>query len=120
MIKTKWRDKWKFTAYEYPPDICKWFSVAVAKEVKAIRAGLKYRNDIKKLYQPFRKDDDAMKGFYRAAQFHVINEASLRDLDLRVRNAHPKGLQNYIGQTHDMWRPNIVIDTGIAYSEDYF
>ena len=50
MIKTKWRDKWKFTAYEYPPDICKWFSVAVAKEVKAIRAGLKYRNDIKKLY----------------------------------------------------------------------
>ena len=67
MIQTRWRDKWKFTAYEYPPDICKWFSVAVAKEVKVIRAGLKYRNDIKKIYQPFRKDEDAMKGFYRAA-----------------------------------------------------
>ena len=65
-IKTKW-GTWDYVAHEYPPDICRWFSVAVQKEVKAIRAGLNFRNGIKKKYQPLRKDDDVMKGFYRGA-----------------------------------------------------
>ena len=67
MLRTKWRDKWKYITYEYPFEICRWFSVAVEREVKVLRAGFNYTNDIKKQFQPFRKDDDAMKGFYRGA-----------------------------------------------------
>ena len=49
----------------------------------------------------------------------MLNEASCNDLDRRVRFKYPDGLENYVGQTHDMWRPNIVIDTGKSYSEDH-
>ena len=115
-IKTRWTS-FNWVSHVYPDEVNEWFAVAIElKGVKALRASFTKKNDQKKQYS---KSGDELKGFIRGAAIHVLNETSCDDLDRRVRANYPEGLENYAGQKHDMWRPNLVIDTGEAYSEDH-
>ena len=58
-----------------------------------------------------------MKTFNTGASFHIINKTSVKDLERRVKARYPEGLENmYL--TTAQFRPNIVLDTGVNYSED--
>ena len=58
-----------------------------------------------------------MKAFTIAAALHIVNKASVDDLEKRVKARHPNGLDNFYFST-ELFRPNLVIDTGVSYSED--
>ena len=113
------RKHYKFLSHVYPEEVNRWFAVAIELEgVKVLRSSYKKTNDLE-TFVYYKKEEDQVKGFYRAACLHILNEASCDDLDRKIRERYPQGLKNYAGQIHDMYRPNIVIDTGKAYSEDH-
>jgi hypothetical protein len=50
-----------------------------------------------------------------------VNEASTRDLEKRVLDRYPDAAdRDKIKITSIAFRPNIIIDTGVAYEEDLF
>ena len=117
-IKTSWK-KYKFFSHVYPEEVNRWFAAAIELEgVKVLRASHKKTNDLV-TFTYYKKKEDQMKGFLRAACLHILNEVSCGNLDRKIRARYPQGLKNYAGQIHDMYRPNIVVDTGEAFSEDH-
>ena len=51
------------------------------------------------------------------ASLHIVNESSVADLDRRVRQNNPKGIDNYF-LSHEQFRPNVVLDLEKPYQED--
>ena len=62
--------------------------------------------------------DDSFGNFNRAASLHVVNKTSMEYLEKKVRANH-ETLENFDGLGHWHFRPNMVIDTGEVFSEDY-
>jgi uncharacterized protein YcbX len=66
-------------------------------------------------------DEDQTRTFVSKCVFHLINEASTRDLTTRVLAKYPDPAdREKIKVTSLAFRPNIIIDTGVAYEEDLF
>ena len=49
---------------------------------------------------------------------HIIDLAAFRDLEERVAERHPGEQHLYKIKAADQFKPNLIIDTGIAYSDD--
>ena len=65
------------------------------------------------------QEDDQTKGFVSKAGIHIVNEASVRDLRERVlaKYTDPKDIQKIKIEAMP-FRPNVIIDSGVAFSED--
>lgn len=64
--------------------------------------------------------DDQNKSFNSSAPFHVVNEASLRDIKERVLARHPDKTADDFKVDAAQFRPNVTFDTEKAFSEDEF
>ena len=73
---------------------------------------LALRNNLQHFKQP-----DLTKGFNSGGSFHIINKASLDELESRIKAKYPDGLENDYLST-EQFRPNIVVDLDKAYAED--
>ena len=60
---------------------------------------------------------DARKTFTSDAALHIINKASVEDLERRVEERYPDGLENMYCAV-ETFRANIVLDTEAPWSED--
>jgi len=58
----------------------------------------------------FSRSSDLRKTFTSDAALHVINKASVDELERRVRQNHPGGLKDFYVST-EQFRPNIVLNT---------
>ena len=104
---------------KYSDGICNWFSVAIEKEVVAIRAPsmLRMKNDGG--CTVYTKRDDLRKGYQKGAAFHIINKTSVNELRQRIIDRHPKGIDNlYV--TTEQFRANMVIEWPESFAEDRF
>ena len=65
-----------YAGYKYPEEICRWFSIAIQKDVIAVRSSMtrKTNNNPKRLI--FDKNDQK-KTFTTDASFHVIGKRSV-------------------------------------------
>ena len=64
-------------------------------------------------------DEDQTRTFVSKCVFHLINEASTKDLEQRVLAKYPDPADRAkIKVTSLAFRPNIIIDTGVPYEED--
>jgi len=66
------------------------------------------------------REGDKRKMFYADAAFSLINKSSVDDLRARVQKKHPEQAAEYANISHEIFRPNLLVDTGAAYSEDLF
>ena len=62
---------------------------------------------------------DKFGNFNRSASLHIINQASLDYVEKKIRANH-ENLENFDGLTYENFRPNILIETDKAFSEDLF
>ena len=99
-------------------ELALWFSTAIDLEVVPIRAAWSFRRQLRPRFE-FKRDEDVRKGFITEAPFHIINQASVDDVEERMKKKHPNGLPNWMINT-EQFRPNVVIDYPKAYGEDDF
>lgn len=66
-----------------------------------------------------KRDGDLRKTYTSDCAFHMVNQSSVVDLRRRVKESHPEGLENFYVD-FEQFRPNFVVNTGTAYSEDNF
>ncbi len=97
-----------------------WFSAAIDVECFALHSPLDRIKPVKAVKAIMAKSGDQSKTFCSQAPIHVINRASLRDLQERV-------LQRYADKSTDdfsidevQYRPNIVFDSDKPWSEDEY
>ena len=64
-------------------------------------------------------EGDTRKTFTTDAALHIVNKASVDDLRKRVLEQYPEGLPDFFVDA-EQFRSNIVIDSGLAFSEDLY
>ena len=83
-----------YSGYKYPEEICRWFSVAIELEVIAIRSPMVRKSKLNPKRLIFDKNDER-KTFTSDAAFHIIGKQSIKDLERRVDEKYPEGLENF-------------------------
>lgn len=110
----------KFSGVSEGTEADAWFTAFLEKPVFMLRSNPSFRKAVPQtpLYQAL--DEDRTKGFISKATIHIVNEASVRDLRERVLRKYDKNPEerDKIKVEADPFRPNIVIDTQVPYSED--
>lgn len=97
-----------------------WFSSFLGKSVVLLRASPDFKKGLPMNILKWGLNEDQTKGFCSKAAIHIINEASTRDLEKRVLAQYPNEEdRKKIAITSIAFRPNIIIDTQFAYTEDY-
>eukprot|EP00347_Sterkiella_histriomuscorum_P014536 403360502 len=101
------------------PEADAWFSKFLEKDVFLLRSTPSYMKAVPKKILQQSYDDDMTKGFVSKAAIHIINEASVRDLSERVlkKYTNPEDIKRMKIEAMP-FRPNFIIDSGVAYSED--
>ena len=69
-----------YFGYTFNDTVCQWFSVAIDKEVIAIRSPLKRRTRLNPKRLIFDRSDDLRKTFTTDAAFHIINKSSVDEV----------------------------------------
>lgn len=64
-------------------------------------------------------EGDVRKTFTTDAALHIVNKASVDDLRQKVLNEYSEGLSDFYVDA-EQFRSNIVIDSGVAFSEDLY
>jgi uncharacterized protein YcbX len=106
--------------YKMPEHINEWFSCAIDIECFALHSALDRLKPNKPVKAIMTQEGDQTKTFCSQAPFHLINEASLRDVRERVYKRHPDLKPEDFEIEAHAYRPNVVIDTGVAWSEDEY
>lgn len=108
-----------YSGYQFNEKVNQWFSAAIDKEVFAIRSPLRRRTRMNPKRLIFDRHDDLRKSFCSDAAFHVINKASVQEVEKRMKERHPDGLPNFFIST-EQFRPNIVFEWPVPFAEDGF
>ena len=117
-MDTQYNAHYKFKGIEISEKISMWFTVALERDVKILWSLPKQEIDQKKkLPWKMYTKDDKFGNFNWSASIHLINQASLDYVEKKIRENH-ENLENFDGLTYENFRPNILIDTGTAFSED--
>jgi uncharacterized protein YcbX len=103
-----------------PSHINEWFSCAVNIDCFALHSHIDRVKPNKAVKAIMTQKDDKSKTFCSQAPFHLINEASLRDVRERVYKRHPDLKPEDFEIEGHAYRPNVVIDNGAAWSEDQY
>ena len=97
-----------------------WFSTAMGIEVVLLHSKFDKLNDNPREKAILKREGDKAKCFVFDGAIHLCNEASIRDLTSRVAKKYPESdREKYLINTVN-FRPNILVDTKEAYSEDQF
>ena len=107
-----------YSGYKYSEEICKWFSAAIGKDVIVIRSPMIRKSKLNPKRLIYEKND-LRKTFTTDAAFHIIGKKSVKDLERRVDERYPEGLENNHVST-EQFRPNIVLDTDKEFDEDNY
>ncbi|KAL8144553.1 hypothetical protein V2J09_017585 [Rumex salicifolius] len=103
----------------YDEHVNSWFSDAVGRPCMLFRCSIPkhYSN---KRYTNTCRDVETTLSFVNEAQFLLISEVSITDLNNRLcsKAGEQKGLQGPLKVSSMRFRPNLVISGGDAYSED--
>ena len=83
-----------YAGFKYPDDVCKWFSAAIDKDVVVLRSPMTRKTKINPKRLIFDKSD-VHKTFTTDAALHIINKASVEELESKVRARYPDGLDNF-------------------------
>lgn len=97
-----------------------WFESFLGKKVLVHRVLPDYLNPLTSRVHHFMDVKDKRRGFVDESPFHLINQSSIEDLRERLEKRHGKEAvqEPNFSLTGECFRPNIVIDTLIPYSED--
>lgn len=97
----------------------KWFTAFLGEPAILMRSAPGFIKGLPRNILRWSTEEDQSKSFLSKAALHIINEASVRDLTKRVLANYPDQKdRDLIKVTAMAFRPNIVIDTGVAYEED--
>jgi len=101
----------------YPDKVNKWFSTAIGRDVVLLHSAMDRLLSLLPNRHIHMAQGDVRKTFTTDASFHIVNLSSCKDLQKRVHERHPGEEKNY-RVDHEQFRPNMVVETGEAYSED--
>jgi len=88
-----------YFGFQFEDKVGAWFSAAIDREVFAIRSPLRRRTRMNSKRLIYDRHDDLRKSFCTDAAFHVINKASVEEVERRMKERHPDGLPNFFIST---------------------
>jgi len=103
------------------PEADKWFTAFLGYDAFLLRSAPNWKKQVPADVLKQTQAGDQTKGFVSKAAVHIINEASVRDLRERVMSKITDPADRAKTKIEAMpFRPNFVIDSGVAYSEDTY
>ncbi|OWM89521.1 hypothetical protein CDL15_Pgr024269 [Punica granatum] len=112
----------RYDVQVYSDDVNVWFSNAVGRPCSLLRCAINRNFDHSKENGSAEgcRDVKSQLNFANEAQFLLISEESLSDLDSRIKLAHVEegAQQSPIRISPNRFRPNLIISGGEPYAED--
>ena len=103
------------------PEADRWFSAFLGYDAFLLRSAPNWRKKVPSQALPQTAEGDETKGFVSKAAVHIVNEASVRDLRERVLSKIEDPAARALTKIEATpFRPNFVIDSGVAFSEDTY
>lgn len=109
----------KHEGHQYPDEICNWFSAAINRNVVAVHSAADRQMDLDPKRHILMKEGDTRKTFTTDAALHIVNEASVDELRQRVNDQYPAEEESVYVDA-EQFRSNIVVNTKVPFSEDFF
>ena len=96
-----------------------WFSKFLGKEVMILRSAPGAKKGLPLEIMRWGTEEDQTRTFVSKCVFHIVNEASTRDLEKRVLERYSDPADRAKIKVSSMaFRPNLLIDSGVPYEED--
>ena len=94
-----------------PDHVNEWFSAAAGCQVVLLHCKLDQLNPNPLKRAILKREGDSAKGFTHDAAIHMVNEASVRDIQARVEQKYPESERDQNQIKCDNFRPNILVDS---------
>ncbi|GMG99326.1 hypothetical protein Nepgr_001166 [Nepenthes gracilis] len=108
----------RYEVHCYDEEIDCWFSNAIGRPCMLYRCSTPLYCSIKGGTAGMCRDVETMLNFVNEAQFLLLSEASLSDLNIKLRSNATKCIHGPPQVSAMRFRPNLVISGGKPYSED--